>query len=312
MEQDRLERRRREKQRTRRRRLIVSALVLAVAGVAAAIAVAPQGRPRAAAPATRTEARVRSRRPAVPATRTLPASRASRDADVPILMYHVIAPPPPGAPFPGLYVPRAEFAAQMRALAAAGFHAITLDALRRARLGLAGLPPHPIVISFDNGYRSQYTAALPVLRRLGWVGDENLQLSGLPPRQGGLSRREVSGLLHAGWELDTQGYSHADLPALDPARLAREVVLGARLIERRFGVRPLWFCYPSGRYDAEVIAAVKAAGFVGATTVVPGWATPADDPYRLPRLRVLAGTTPAGLLALVRGARDAAPPPPSY
>ena len=38
---------------------------------------------------------------------------------------------------------------------------------------------------------------------------------------------------------------------------------------------------------ATVLAAVKAAGFVGATTVVPGWADPADDLYRLPRLRVV-------------------------
>ena len=44
-------------------------------------------------------------------------------------MYHVIAPPPAGAPFPGLYVPPSEFSEQMHALAAAGWHAVTLDQL---------------------------------------------------------------------------------------------------------------------------------------------------------------------------------------
>jgi peptidoglycan/xylan/chitin deacetylase (PgdA/CDA1 family) len=237
---------------------------------------------------------------------------ASRTATVPILMYHVIAPPPAAAPFPGLYVPAPEFAAQMRALARAGYHAVTLDEVRRAWLGLDGLPRRPIVISFDNGYRTQFTAALPVLRRLHWVGDENLQLAGLPPSQGGLSDRQVKALVAAGWELDTQGYSHADLPALDASGLARQVDLGATLIERRFGVRPHWFCYPSGRYDAAVIAAVRAAGFVGATTVVPGWADRTDDPYTLPRLRVLGGTSPAALLALIDGTRGAPDPPAAY
>src|ERR1035441_2084346 len=46
---------------------------------------------------------------------------------VPILMYHVIAEPPAGAPFPGLYVSPAEFAEQMSALERAGWHARTPD-----------------------------------------------------------------------------------------------------------------------------------------------------------------------------------------
>lgn len=311
MEQDRLERRRRQTEvRRRRRRFALVALAVLAAGGVAAFLAAPAGRHAdATRPAPRPARRlvvVRHVRPAVHVT------RASRDAAVPILMYHVIAPAPAGAPFPGLYVPRPEFAAQMSALVHAGFHAITLNELRRARLGLENLPRRPIVISFDNGYRTQYTEALPVLRRLHWVGDENLQLSGLPPKQGGLTRRDVSRLIRAGWELDTQGYSHADLPALDARGLEHQIDLAVELIRRRWGIRPAFFCYPSGRYDPQVIAAVRAAGFAGATTVVPGWATRSDDPYRLPRLRVLAGTSPAQLLELIRSTRGAEPPPPSY
>lgn len=100
-------------------------------------------------------------------------------------MYHVLAPPPASAPYPGLYVPPAEFAAQVGALVRAGFHGVTLDEVRRAWQGRGALPRHPIVLTFDNGYRTQYTEALPVLRRVGWQADENLQLSGLPPAQGG-------------------------------------------------------------------------------------------------------------------------------
>jgi hypothetical protein len=73
-----------------------------------------------------------------------------------------------------------------------------------------------------------------------------------------------------------------------------------------------WFCYPSGHYDSRVIAEVQAAGYRGSTTVVPGWARPGDDPYRLPRLRVLGGTSPAQLLDQIAAARAAPAPPPSY
>jgi peptidoglycan/xylan/chitin deacetylase (PgdA/CDA1 family) len=232
---------------------------------------------------------------------------------VPVLMYHVIAPPPAGAPFPGLYVPAPEFTAQMQALKAAGWTAVTLDQLRAHWTRGATLPAgKPVVITFDNGYHSQFASALPVLRHLGWVADENIQLTGLPPSQGGLTEPEVHAMIDAGWELDTQGISHADLITLNASALHAQVVTARQILRRRYGVPVNWFCYPSGHYDATVIAAVRAAGYVGSTTVIPGWASPTDDPYRLPRLRVLGGTSPSALLEQIITYRTAATPPASY
>jgi peptidoglycan/xylan/chitin deacetylase (PgdA/CDA1 family) len=231
---------------------------------------------------------------------------------VPILMYHVINPPPPGAKFPGLYVSREELAAQVRALAQGGFHAVTMDQMHAAWTRGGSLPRKPIVLSFDNGYQSQYTNALPVLRGVGWVGVENIQLTGLPPSQGGMSEGQVRALVAAGWELDTQGFSHADLIVLSPSALHYQVAVARGEVQRRYHVPVNWFCYPSGHYNATVIAEVKTAGYVGSTTVVPGLATKAEDPYRLPRLRVLGGTSPRALLAQIAAARSASAAPPSY
>jgi peptidoglycan/xylan/chitin deacetylase (PgdA/CDA1 family) len=228
-------------------------------------------------------------------------------------MYHVINPPPAGAPYPGLYVPAEEFAEQMQALDHAGFHAITLDQLWANWKEGAPLPAgKPIVLTFDNGYQSQYTNALPVMRRLGWEGVENLQLTGLPPSQGGLSPEQVRGLTAAGWELDTQGFSHADLTTLDPSELHYQVAVARNEVKRLYHVPVNWFCYPSGQYNATVIAAVRAAGYRGSTTVVPGWAQPGVDPYQLPRLRVLGGTSGTQLLSELASIRGDAPPPATY
>ena len=245
-------------------------------------------------------------------TRSTSSGRPGRTA-IPILMYHVIASPPPSAPFPGLYVAPEEFAAQMQALKTAGWHAVTLDQVEAFWRRGTPLPAgKPIVLTFDNGYRSQYTQALPVLQRLGWAADENIQLSGLPPSQGGLTKEQVRGLVAAGWELDTQGFSHADLIAIDAAELRYEVVVARKTLQQRYGVPVNWFCYPSGHYDARVIAEVRAAGYRGSTTVVPGWAHPADDPYRLHRLRVLGGTSAAQLLSQIAAERTAPAAPPAY
>jgi hypothetical protein len=224
----RLARQRERQARARRARLIAVGALLLVVLAATAIALAATGGGGSSGAGSQTSAARPAHHRAIPVSaRTTAASSqpgAPRStvtgvgtgtpgtATVPVLMYHVINPPPAGAPFPGLYVPADEFAAQMQALKAAGWHAVTMDQLEA--YWTRGVPlgsGKPIVLTFDNGYASHYTNALPILENLGWVGNENIQLSGLPPSQGGLTDAQVRGLISAGWELDTQGLSHADL-----------------------------------------------------------------------------------------------------
>jgi peptidoglycan/xylan/chitin deacetylase (PgdA/CDA1 family) len=334
MDAEELQRRRDERARARRRRRvrrragIGGTLGVVVIAVAVAIAAASGSGGATDPPASRSTQTTRTVSHAAARTRHAagrhtrgestaavlgPATGVRGTTPVPVLMYHVIAPPPAGAPFPGLYVQPQQFAAQMQALKTAGWHAVTLDQLRAYWTKGAKLPAgKPIVITFDNGYHSQYTAALPVLRKLRWVADENIQLSGLPPSQGGLTNGQVKAMVDAGWELDTQGISHADLITLDAAQLHDQIDTARKTIQRRYGVPVNWFCYPSGHYDTTVINAVRAAGYVGSTTVIPGWAGPSNDPYRLPRLRVLGGTSPSALLSQIADYRTASAPPGSY
>jgi peptidoglycan/xylan/chitin deacetylase (PgdA/CDA1 family) len=312
----RVQRERERRLRARRRLTAVGGLLVAVVVIAGVVTIASSGggsaRPDRGSPtAARHATGQTGARPATAAAAK--GTGVPGHATVPILMYHVINPPPASAPYPGLYVPAAEFAAQMRALKAAGWHAVTMNQLEANwKRGVPLGPGKPIVLSFDNGYASQYTNALPVLRELGWAGVENIQLTGLPPSQGGLTEAQVRGLLAAGWELDTQGISHADLITLDAAELRYQVASARHLLQQRYGVPVNWFCYPSGHYNPTVIAAVRAAGFEGSTTVIPGWATRADDPFALPRLRVLGGTSPSALLAQIAAAQSAAAPAESY
>ncbi len=290
-------------------------LLAVLAAVLAAVLLATGGSstPRASSPSPSTRSAVRRGGVGGRAAPRVVAKGPHGTEAVPILMYHVINPPPPGAPFPGLYVPAPEFSEQIHALARAGFHAVTQDQLWANWKEGVPLPPgKPIVLTFDNGYHSQYTNALPVLRQLGWTGVENLQLTGLPPSQGGLSAAQVHGLLAGGWELDTQGFSHADLITLDSAQLHYQVAVARSEVQRLYHVPVNWFCYPSGHYDDTVVEAVRAAGYRGSTTVAPGWASPDVDPYRLPRLRVLGGTTGPQLLSEIAAIRSDPPPPASY
>ena len=227
--------------------------------------------------------------------RTSVSARASRRTSVPILMYHVIGDPRADAPYPELFVRAAEFARQMRWLALHGYRPVTLRTAWDHWHDGTPLPARPIVVSFDDGYRSVAHSALPPMRERGWPGVLNLTVKNLQV-SGGLSQRQVRRLIAAGWELDAHTLTHPDLTALDDRQLAREVGGSRRELRRLFRVPVDFFCYPAGRYDARVIAAVRHAGFLGATTTIDGLAEP-SKPYELRRVRVSRSDGVAGLAA---------------
>jgi peptidoglycan/xylan/chitin deacetylase (PgdA/CDA1 family) len=109
-------------------------------------------------------------------------------------------------------------------------------------------------------------------------------------------------MIAAGWEIDAHSLTHPDLTTLDAAALQREVAGSRAAIQKAFGVPVDAFCYPAGRFDATVEAAVRAAGYRAATTELPGAATPAQDRFALSRIRVDAADGVDAVLAKVRAA----------
>jgi peptidoglycan/xylan/chitin deacetylase (PgdA/CDA1 family) len=243
--------------------------------------------------------------PAVTDTQIAPVTRppvpsGPRNAPVPILMYHVVARAPARTAYPDLWVGPRRFDSEIHALAHAGYHATTLDAVWRAWHGGGQMVRHPVVISFDDGYQSQSMTARPMLDHLGWPGVLNLEVDNVR-HKGGISRDEIRAMMRDGWEIDAHTITHPDLTTVDAARLRHEVAGSRQWVRRTFGVPVRFFAYPAGRYDPLVEAAVRRAGFAGATTTAGGIASMRDDRFALPRIRVTPEMTSAQVLALVRG-----------
>jgi len=225
----------------------------------------------------------------------VPAQAAPRLRPVPILMYHVLSPPPANAPYPELYVRPADFAGQTAWLAAHGYRAVTLQRVFDSWRGAATLPAKPVVLSFDDGYLSDVKTALPVLKARGWPGVLNLEVANLKPVWG-IRPPGVRKLIAAGWEIDAHTLTHPDLTQVDPARLRDEVAGSRAAIRKQFHVPVNFFCYPAGRYDTAVIAAVQQAGYLGATTTNYGLAK-ASELYTLARVRISGTDGVKGLAA---------------
>lgn len=215
---------------------------------------------------------------------------ASHDRRVPVLMYHVIGDPPPGTPFTDLWVSPSTFAAQMRYLDEHGYTVVNLQDVYDYWHG-GPLPRKAVVVSFDDGFDGHYRRARPILARHGWSGTLNLALSHIGAE---LSRAEIRALLAANWELDSHTLSHAHLPGLSATRLRADVSDSRRILRRDFHVPVNFFCYPAGAYDTRVVAAVRAAGYQGATTTEYDLAS-RSEPFTMDRIRISRGDGVAGL-----------------
>lgn len=271
--EERARRRAAERRRLRRQRLLaILAFLLLVAGTATAVVELRGGTTVSASSHPRADWRPHT-------------------GPVPILEYHVLGRPQTEVPYPDLYVGRAAFRRQMDWLQREGYEGVTLEEVENAWYRGADLPPRPLVISFDDGYRPQYTFALPQLRQRGWPGVLNLKAEGSD-----LYRSNVETMIDAGWEIASHTIDHADLTTLEGEALEEEAAGSRKILQREYHVPLSNFCYPAGRFDPTVVAAVEAAGYEGATTEIPGLAS-RNHPYELARIEVLGSWTLRDLAA---------------
>ena len=228
--------------------------------------------------------------------------------EVPVLMYHSIATDAsPG--FRRFTVDPGEFAAQMDYLATEGYRPVTAVDLVGSRSG-CGLPPRPVVLTFDDAYTDFYSTALPVLHEhdfratlyvpTAYVGGTASFLSSV-----GEGHREVMSwqtlrdIAAEGIEAAAHSHTHPQLDRVPAAVIGEEVRRSRCLLEDNLGVAVEGFAYPFGYWNRAARAAVAAAGFCYAVAVAELITAPDDDVLTLPRLSVNAGIGVTGLARLL-------------
>jgi peptidoglycan/xylan/chitin deacetylase (PgdA/CDA1 family) len=210
--------------------------------------------------------------------------------EVPILMYHYIqVVTDRGDPMGfALSVTPSDFAAQMNWLAHNGFHTISLEDLDAYLNGERGLPARPVILTFDDGYADFYTTALPILlshdfRAVAYV------VSGFIGRPGYMTAAQVQAADRAGVEIGSHTVDHANLTTQSTGNLRYQLVASKQALEMLLGHPVLSFCYPSGRFNARVAAAVRAAGYRDATTTMFRFVRTQNDRYVWGRTRIAGG-----------------------
>lgn len=285
------------RRRASRRRVVAAGIAaLAVAGGVAALLIASsssstsqRGRSAAAGGPARTGVANHHRSRLVRNARPQPSWKPYT-GPVPILVYHALGTPPPSEAYPGLYVSRPEFKAEMSWLARSGYQAVTLDEVENAWYHGGALPRKPIVLTFDNGYPAQVRFAPAVLGKYGWPG-VLFEIT-----VGHLTSSYIKPVVSRGWEVDSHSATHPDLTTMSGPPLTYQVAGSRRFLQRKYQVSSNNFCYPSSLYNSAVIAAVRAAGYTGAVTETAGFAS-RDRPFELNRFEIEGGQGVAGLAA---------------
>lgn len=217
-------------------------------------------------------------------------------------MYHYVRPDPgPDDPVgEDLSVSPENFAAQMDYLAKAGFTTMTMQELDEVRQGKIGLPKHPIVLTFDDGYRDFYTTVYPILKKhhfkatsfiiTGFVGNPQYVTWDM------IAEMQRSGLVEFGCHTVT----HLDLSTLSLADAQHQILDAQKTLEQHLGEPILDFAYPSGEYDAQTLQVLQQGGFQSAVTTAYGWAQAGDASLELPRVRVHGAVTLAAYEAMLQ------------
>jgi peptidoglycan/xylan/chitin deacetylase (PgdA/CDA1 family) len=224
----------------------------------------------------------------------------ARGVRVPILTYHrvhVLATEFKKS-IPDETVEPDRFAAEIDALAANGYHAITQAQLFHALCDGAALPSKPVMITVDDGYIDDVKTILPVLKKHHMVATFYI-ITGRFHEQGFVNETEVRRLDHAGMDIGAHTRMHVPLNAIPSSELASQVAGSKRDLQRILGHFVYFFAYPYGAFNATAVQAVHRAGFLLAVTTMGGTRESSLAPLTMPRIHVGRDATPASVLACI-------------
>ena len=224
-----------------------------------------------------------------PPAALIPVPSGSDKVWLPILMYHYVRVAPAGDTVGfGLSVTPPDFQRQMQWLRDHGYTTVTVhDAVLMVQQRKP-MPNKPIALTFDDGYRDFYSAAAPVLRRLGMTATNYVptRLVGLPAY---MTWDQVRELDSQGFEMAAHTEFHVALKGAQAPRAHEEVYGAKNDLESQLGHPVVDFAYPYGAYDAGVVKLVNAAGYESATTTNNGGWHTASQLLTLTRIRVSGG-----------------------
>src|SRR5689334_9140501 len=223
------------------------------------------------------------------ATPTPPAKVAiDQTAQVIIFCYHRLV---DKVRYPGTEIRPADFEAQMKALKDRGITVIGMQDFLAWRRSDKNIPARSAIVTFDDGWKSQYDVAWPIMKKYGYPLTLFIYTEGV--RGGSLGGGEaitweqLSEMRDAGVDIQAHSATHQDLRENQPimvmqngkrtkkrltgaeyeAWLKNEVVGCKELLQQRLAIQVNCFAVPLGKYNDHVKEMARNTGYEAMFTV---------------------------------------------
>jgi peptidoglycan/xylan/chitin deacetylase (PgdA/CDA1 family) len=194
--------------------------------------------------------------------------------------------------YPGTEITPAVFEAQMKELKDRGITVISLQDLLAWKRGQKNIPPRCAVITFDDGWKSQYEVAWPIMKKFGYTFTMFIYTEGVAGASLGggqaITWEMLADMRDNGIDIEAHSSTHQDLReghtimVIEPGGkrtkkkltgpeyeqwVQNEVVGCKQLLEQRLGIKINCFAVPFGTYNEHVKEIARNAGYEAMFTV---------------------------------------------
>lgn len=183
-----------------------------------------------------------------------------------------------------------EFEKQMNYLATHNYSVISLSELLKG-LRNGQLPPKPVVITIDDGFKSTFTLAYPVLKKYNFPATLFIYTDFIEKNSNSLTWGEIKEMTENNLEIGSHTLSHCNLLQYKEnenyenylARIKKEIFLSKEILESKMGGKVKFFAYPYGVYSPTIKNLVIQADYEGILNANIMNNTLNTDPFSLNR-----------------------------
>lgn len=189
-----------------------------------------------------------------------PASTILSRKEVPVLCYHHIRNFAAGGRLKEYEVTPSAFASQMKALYDSGYTTILPDQLYEYLIHGAALPPKPVMITFDDTDKEQYTIGAAEMKKYGYKGVFFIMTIAIN-RKRYMSEAELKELADSGHVIAGHTWDHHMVTKYTQQDWDSQLVQPQKRLEAITGKPVKYFAYPFGLWNKEAIPELKQRGY---------------------------------------------------